>query len=218
VFLISRSNGFAFFHVPKTGGTSIAGALGLHAAVPAMRTKPRRQLAKGLAAEGLPDAVLDLSVHAKWRDVEACVGREVLESLFTFGFVRNPFDLELSWFTYCQQNASHPGHDAAKQAKTFPNYARTVLAERPPHDPGYQENFLCDGDGSIPLSFVGRFESLADDVAQVFSTLGFPLDEMPHFNQSYHAPWPSEYDPETAAIVRALHRRDFDVFGYDDDI
>jgi len=68
-------------------------------------------------------------------------------------------------------------------------------------------------DGAVIVDFIGRYETLATDLAYVGDRLGLPL-ALPHLNRSAHAHYRDYYTDETRAIVAARFARDIERFGY----
>ena len=79
---------------------------------------------------------------------------------------------------------------------------------------GVQHPFVVDDADALAVNFIGRYESLAEDFAQVKARLAVDTLELDHFNQSYHAPWAQLYTRETFAIVGGLVAADAQLFGY----
>ncbi len=92
---------FLFIHVPKAAGTSIAGAFA-HVDLMRLAKQYKDPAARQawIEAKELPVAVLDLPIHVTAEKVRETLGKDQFESLFRFAVVRNPWDMELSWYTY----------------------------------------------------------------------------------------------------------------------
>lgn len=211
---------FVFVHIPKTAGTTITGALVSYDPIRMIRRLPHDKEAREayLHKHALPEDVAGLSIHCTALQIIDFWGRERFDSAYSFAFVRNPWDLELSWFYFCLQNADSAHHHIVTKYSSFSDYIRRY-SER--HDsllmPGPQARYVTDEDGRIIVDKVGRFETLEDDFAEIVDTLGLEGVVVDHFNQSYHKPWTEEYDPETFAIVARYCELDCDLFGYDKD-
>jgi hypothetical protein len=74
-----------------------------------------------------------------------------------------------------------------------------------------------DDSGAVAVSYLGRYESLEADYAEIVRRLAIDTLPLDHFNQSYHPAWPSLYTPETFAVVGKLVERDAALFGYAQD-
>lgn len=67
-------------------------------------------------------------------------------------------------------------------------------------------------EGKPIVDFVGRFEQLAPDWAQVQQQTG--LGRLPHFNPSPHKPFAQMYTPALAQLAAERYRQDMALFGY----
>ena len=210
---------FLFIHVPKAAGTSIAGAFA-HVDLMRAAKKHKDPAARQtwIEAKELPDAVLDLPIHVTAETVRETLGQERFESLFRFAVVRNPWDMELSWYTYNVQTETAPHHKKVTSYTDFNDYVRRHLDE---HGrllaPGPQAKYVQDEHRKIIVDRVLRYESLTEDFAAVIEHLGFDNIVLDQFNQSYHPPWPEAYTADTFDLVRDLVRPDIEAFGYGDD-
>ena len=77
-----------------------------------------------------------------------------------------------------------------------------------------QCSWIADADGKLLVDFVGRFERLQDDFARVCTRLALPVSELPKLNGSPHGPYRDYYDERTREIVADLSRADVAAFGY----
>lgn len=216
--ILAPDKRFIFIHVPKAAGTSINAALSMHDAFFPVRNgdvAARKQHAEKI---GLPSATALLTEHASAKHFITALGAETYSGYYSTAFVRNPWDVAVSWFHYRQINPAVAGHAEAAAAGTFAKYVTTHLAGPDgARQVGLQHPFVVDDSGAVAVSFIGRYESLEQDFAKVirrFQIATLPLD---HFNQSYHPAWPGLYTPATFEIVRALVSRDAALFGYPDD-
>jgi hypothetical protein len=75
-----------------------------------------------------------------------------------------------------------------------------------------QHTFVYTG-GRLAVDFVGRFEQLAQDWAQVQQQTG--LGPLPHFNPSPHKPFTEMYTPMLAQLAAARYRQDLALFAYE---
>jgi len=213
--ILSNSGRFIFVHVPKSAGTSINGALSMHDVFFPVRGQNRGSRAKCAAKENFPEDAADLGEHASVKQFIRVLGRENYDRYFSFGFVRNPWDVAVSWFHYRLINPTVNGYEEAQAVGTFDTYARKVLAgPEGARRVGLQYPYLVDEGGDFAVSFVGRYESLLRDFETVTTKLGIGNLPLDHFNQSYHEPWARLYTPETFEIVGKIVSRDAELFGY----
>ena len=210
---------FLFIHVPKAAGTSIAGAFAhLDLIRAGKKLKDAAQRKAWIEAKGFSEDALTLPLHGTAQRAQSVLGKEKLDSLFTFAIVRNPWDMELSWYTYNVQTESAPHYDRVVGYADFNDYVHRHSAE---HGrllaPGPQSKYVLDEDGTQMVDRILRYENLSEDFAGVVDHLGLEGIILDQFNQSYHAPWPEAYTADTFALVRDLVRPDIEAFGYGDD-
>jgi hypothetical protein len=102
----------------------------------------------------------------------------------------------------------------------FGEWVRRAYGDR---EPGYhdqprmfmpQSRWICDDDGRVLVDFVGRFERLEADFAEVCRRLGRTA-ELPHLKKSSEGSGSRAlYDRESAAIVEEVFAEDLERFGY----
>lgn len=202
--VVSRRLGCAFVHVQKTGGESVEAAL---------------MEADGEAVTALPgnpaweDTSRRRHLHAS--DLVAALGAAEWASLFSFGFVRNPWERLVSWHAMCLERP---------RINAFTRYVANELrdfndfVERPGEGLAMkttvnQIDYLTEERGGPLVSFIGRFERLEADVAEVSRRIGIEL-RLGHRNPSSHPGYRDCYSPRTRAIVAERFARDIEAFGY----
>lgn len=208
---------FLFVHVPKAAGTSIAGAfahLDLMRAGRSQKDAAKRQA--WIEGKGFPYAMLDLPIHATASQVRDLIGVDSFSSLFKFAVVRNPWDMELSWYTYNVQTVTAPHHARVTGYADFTDYVRRYLDE---HGallaPGPQTKYVFDESGSEIVDQVLRYEDLEAGFYSILDRLSLTGLLLDQFNQSYHAPWTEAYTLETFDLVKSVALADAKAFGYD---
>jgi len=204
--LISLSKKFVFVHVQKTAGTSIRAVLQEHAVTPR-----RSLLNKTLTRLRLRRDIRNfyLRPHASIRQIQGIIPAEELAQMFTFAFVRNPWDRLVSWYSFMVQTPDHRRHRLVTRLGSFEAFLRFEVKR----DKSSQYRMLSGADGMLLVDFVGRFENLRNDFDIVLNRLGISA-ELPRTKVSKHAPYQSFYTPETAALVERHWHDDVSHFGY----
>jgi len=216
--ILAPDKRFIFIHVPKAAGTSINAAFSMYDAFYAVRQANAAARAAHAEKVGLPRATAALTEHATAKQFITVLGRENFSDYYSFAFVRNPWDVAVSWFHYRLINPAISGHAEAAAAGTFATYVKKHLAGSDgARLVGLQHPFVVDDAGEVAVSFIGRYESLAQDFAQVTRLLKIEALPLDHFNQSYHPAWPGLYTRETFAVVGGLVAKDAALFGYPSD-
>lgn len=207
--LISDSHRALFIHVQKTGGVTI----------------------RSLLETALPDA----RKHRKPVNHHATLA-QVLErepelgDYWTFGFVRNPWSRLVSWYDMVQRFKARAdeGRSGSRKhlvvnpflgavARDYPTFEDFVL--RGPEDwerlrmP--QLDYLRTAERRV--DFVGRTESLNDDMHTVYRQLGLAVPEdVPRKNKTVsHGDWRDNYTDRTRERVGELFAADVEEFGYE---
>lgn len=209
---------FVFIHVQKSAGTSIKGALAYYDLMrQGERVDPGKR-ADWIAPKNFPEPVLELPTHATALQVQQCIGATRFAELFSFAVVRNPWDRELSWYTYNLQLEAGPDHAKVTPYKDFNDYVRRYLEE---HGtllaPSPQSRHLNDRDGTQLVDRVLKYENLHEEFSAVVEEQSLEGVELDHFNQSYHAPWTEAYTRETFDLVKPRAQADAEAYGYPDE-
>jgi chondroitin 4-sulfotransferase 11 len=191
--LISSELGCVFVHVQKTGGESIERSL--------------------LDAD--PGATVELPGVPAWddplkrrhlfaADLREHLGAERWSRKFSFAFVRNPWERLVSWY---EMTVTRPTNDFHRHVVattgSFAEFVATCTT-----GPAAKTAFN-------QVDYVGRFESLAADWAEVRGRLGIPPAPLAHDNRTEHRPYRELYDDVTREIVAERFARDVERFGYE---
>ena len=140
-----------FLHVPKTGGTWVKAAV-------------------ANAGIDFEEYVVDGDIHG---DLSYCPCRD----RFVFGFVREPLGLYQAYWRFKDHGgmgrAQSVRHECA--APTFDGFVENVLQ----NEPGWCSRMFEDYVGRTTeeeIDFVGRFESLADDLVRALRMTSVSFD------------------------------------------
>ena len=210
--LVNWREGYLFVHVPKTGGTSITQLL-KHDCDRAWL--PLRQVCYLFdnADHTLPEAtfpVVGYPYHIKAKDMRRLWGAEKYDSLFSFAFVRNPWDMVVSEYFYIQRKWDHPLKKTVRKIATLPDYVQWKL------DNGYhnqQSGWLYDDQGNLLVKQVGKFETYEDDANVILKKIG-RTETVPHANATKKKPFTTYYDDKSAELVAEMYADDVTNFGY----
>lgn len=144
-----------------------------------------------------------------WR-VRTYVGEEIWSSYYKFSFERNPWDRQVSFWRYKTRHEFEP--------RSF----ETFLSRK---NKAFVDNFgLYTIDGKVCLDFVGKFETLDEDLAEVLDRIGLdPASSAPSLNQSAHAKeradnaksYRTYYSSSTRRLVADWYKPEIELFGYE---
>jgi len=144
------------------------------------------------------------------------VGPERWNDLFTFAFVRNPWDLVVSTYEFARRDveidrlrgADPDRVELLDRSPTFERFVEFYPALR-----SDMSAMLCDRTGALLVTFVGRYEALEEGFATICEHVGISAAlEVTNASQRRH--YRSYYDDRTRALVEHHFARDIDRFGY----
>ncbi len=204
--IISNKNKFIFIHIHKCAGTSITNSLSLRTLSFTDKVSTWLHRNFGLTK---PNHI-KYEPHITARDLREQMGAKKFDSYFSFAISRNPWDWQVSLYTYMRSNKDHWQHELALKFKDFDDYIRWRC------DGNYQlqKEFVCSSDGELLLNFVGKMENLDEDFKYVCRTVGLPLIELKQDNVTNHLPYPKFYNDHTRELVETTFAEDIEFFGY----
>lgn len=197
-----------FIHVPKTGGMSVSRFLTENLAGPFTISvppghnapSPQVQLIAGKRHERLVEAAKLL----------ASFGRKLDDFETILAVIRNPYDLEVSYYHYKRlghkydagkaQNLALAG-DFAEFARKAPYYGRVPAR--------IHEWYEIEG-ASPPNLRILRFESLRSELIEFASRFGPLKQDMGRENTTAHAPFEEYLTAETEQAIYEKYRWPFD--------
>jgi Sulfotransferase family len=217
--LLSNSRKVLFVHIQKTGGETVAEIL----------TKRTPDICP-LGAKHEFASSGKLKLGEAWNDY------------FKFAFVRNPWDRLVSWYSmirqatqitrlgallssrkrsHLKQRVSNPlWRYFYENCSSFEEFIKNCTgqvesAEGVLYSFAYNQlDYLVDGNGSVLVDFIGRFENFCEDLHTLATKAGIQLGRITHANVSVHRHYSSYYTLELEGIVRERFARDIEYFGY----
>ena len=240
--IISYSRQFVFLHIHKTAGESIAATLR-----PVLA--PDDLMLRG--TETMSANGTQLNKHSTAGEVRSVLPSEDWDRYFTFGFVRHPIDRTVSLYRWAAQRSRPPRLTAAQRLRLRPAPDRPDRS-RNPEIRAYRETnsisefirhplmeqtrsmkpqsaSVCDEEGKLLVDYVGRFERLREDFAEVEKALGLSSLALKWHNAShgpqllferrnarrYRRPDHAELSPDDIAYLTVRFEDDFRRFDYD---
>lgn len=203
--IISHTKKFGFIHVPKAGGTSVRSVLSPYATVGVWQHK---------VGSLAPNPDRRMSKHAKAGVVRSVIGADVWSSLFTFAFVRNPWDRLVSNYFYAKEHPKSAKYIFVAN-RTFTEFVEWHAQNRTPPealriDPQFAYLSVSN---KIIMSKVYKLEKVDEAFAAVCKRLGIK-NTLPHINRSKHRDYRSYYTSDTKNMVKKIFEKDIDYFRY----
>lgn len=213
--VISHTHNFIFVHTYKVAGTSITEALAPFGLInpptnlrlaTALRATNSNRLLRAISRRVLHS----YSHHDSVTTIQNKTEQRIWQGYFKFAFVRNPFDWQVSLYHYISQNKRHFLHHNVK-GMTFEEYVEWRVY----HKLKTQSDFLADSSGKIGVDYIGRYESLSEDMQHIAQKLGLILP-LPHLNRSVRSgDYRRYYGPTTRKMIEDVFVEDLLNFGYD---
>jgi hypothetical protein len=210
--IVSHEHRFVFMKTRKTAGTSVEIALsrvcGPTDVITPVLEEELRQSAGGRGPQNFGSPPLERKAfnHMPVSMVRRELGRVRFESYFSFAIERNPWDAVVSLYHWHLRSA--PG------SLTFEEYVESpavaTFAEK--------QHRIYRLQGAVAVSRVLRYESLADELASVWSSLSLPgAPDLPHAKSGVRpsGSYRSYYSPATRDLVAGLFEAPIAELGYD---
>ncbi|MCK4530856.1 MAG: sulfotransferase family 2 domain-containing protein [Candidatus Marinimicrobia bacterium] len=189
-----------FMHIPKTGGIS------------------------------LYKAIRHPDVRIKGHFIQNPFHRYLKDTLpsyknipYVFTFVRNPWDRLVSAFFYLNEGGRNLSDkaDSRKYLRKYQGDFETFIKEGITEGKALkqlhlkpQSVWVCDDEGNLLVDYIGRFESLQEDLDRISKEIGIPFKPLAHTNSSLHKHYQDYYTEETRAIVAKAYKKDIELFNY----
>jgi hypothetical protein len=214
--LISHRHQFAFVHVPKTGGSSVSHALWSFADHVDHYWANRCLSLVGIRVNHYaPCRLRKFRPHTPADTLRHNLPAGLFESLFTFAFVRNPWDLLVSYYHFLRDADGHPDHVSHRRrhATRLPDFEAYIRYEIR-RGKISQTRMVTDRRGRVLVDFLGRYESLRGDFAHACREIGINAS-LGRANASSRGDYRDYYTDRLVALVRDGFAEDIERFGYE---
>ena len=195
--LLSDSHKFAFYHYPKTGGSSITAALAPYLRYP-QEVPPTEQ--GGWQGRHHIDGIQH--VPLKW--VTVTPPDDYLKAVF----IRNPFEIVVSAWNIDKCSFDRVVHDEIA-TRQHPSLQNTILES------------ITDETGNVVMDFIGRYENMETDWKKFCWLVGLPKLKLPYKNikenkyeRQKNADYRTHYTQYSRQVVSEVFGNDLSYFGY----
>ncbi len=214
--LVSYSHRFIFFHVSKTAGMSMREVLTPYAEEPE-RFKMRRPAPLiGDRPNRMYEVWQALLLHARACDARKELPADVFTKFLKFGFVRNPWDWQVSMYYFILREDTYSKHEIVKGLQGFEEYLEWVVSTPDPYPKGtpkLQSEMIADAQGNLLVDVVGHYETLAQDFLRICRRLNIDAS-LPHLNQTAHRDYRTYYNERTRQMLAEHFQADVELFRY----
>jgi hypothetical protein len=216
--LISYKYKFIFVHNYKVAGNSISKAFKEYAYNSPLRIDNINKVTEGIKVLRLANRVIAKKIkifpsyppHATASELKEQIPTKIWNDFFKFGFVRNPWDWQVSLYHFMQQMETHFQNSLIGKMKSFDEY----LEWRVNNDLHLQKDYIYDKQGNVLLDFVGKFENINKDFNEICNNIGI-IGNLPHVNKSNHRDYRSYYNSYTKKLIEENFKDDIELFNYD---
>ncbi len=203
----TNNKSFLFIEVPKTGTTSILKTLGK--GYDRTRVSPIKKLF-GVVGKS--------KRHLTAHEIKESIPHE-FETMPTLAFIRNPWARMVSEYTWrCNRvgvfrNMTFEDFIKGVKAHSFNKRFRRCQDSRRHLIP--QVRFIKDLNGKLIVNYVGKQETLQDDLNRFCDNIGRPRVTIPNKNRTNHKHYSFYYTEETIEIVRQFYYDDIIIGQYE---
>lgn len=204
--LISYYHKLIYIHIYKTAGTSLRSAITPFLLLPYQK-KIRDVLIKiGLQAYNTKP----LLQHSKAVEIIALMGRKKFNKYYSFSVVRNPWDWQVSLYSYMLIKRDHPQHALISAMSGFDEY----IHWRCHNEVCLQSEFLVDSNGENVVNCILRFETLGNDFNELCKKLNINV-QLPFLNPSARKKdYKAYYNESTKKLVEKTFLQDIEFLKY----
>jgi len=195
-----------FVHVPKTGGISIVQSLKESIFMLGEKESESWEI---IGTDGTYHSRASSPKYFKRPDLEKedVQHKKLLDTSFSFSFIRNPWDRFVSSYCYLKEKKDEEYEKYIKPFKSFKDFAINGSIESLHFKP---QTYWIDA----PINFVGRFEKLQSHFDGLCKTLGLSTQKLKKMNSTTHKSYLDYYDAETIKAVEHKYKEDVKLLGY----
>lgn len=207
--LISYTKKFIFIHNYKVGGTSITTAFESFG-----KTTPSHRINRFLDNYTLFRGYKTFNGHITASELKQEIPTFIFNNFFKFGFVRNPYDWQLSLYNYGRENIRLKEHAIYKSFENFDQY----IDWRADNLKKRQKDFFFDSENKSLMNHIGKIENFDKEIEYINNKLGLSV-VIPKLNKSANsekklADKIQELSKYSIQRINELYHEDFKLFGY----
>lgn len=226
--ILSHSKKFIFIHNYRTAGTSISKHLSKYGIKDPLISNNSFNLILehcpygNLINKYLISNKIFNKTNSHWpaEKIKNNIDDNIWQNYFKFGFVRNPWSLQVSVYYYIKQHPNHYEHQRVMKLKNFKGFVKwrfiSSCKSKPPLylDVLYQKDFFYDKNGNCLVDYIGRYENLEKDYKYICDKIKIK-NKLPHINKSHHFDYHKYYDNQTKQQIAKVYKKDIELFKYE---
>lgn len=203
IMTIVSTKKYVFIGVFKTGSSTVRKEL--------LKNDPDTTVVTAAAhcADGFAGYELRRTCHVKSSWIKENIFPKMdwdWDEYFKFGFVRNPWERELSNYFYNSGKLKPPEDISFKEWLNI-NLRKDGLIDN--HNIP-QCDYLTDVD------YIARFENYAEEVKYLFNRIGVPMSQpLMHLFKTEHKPYWEYYDDADIMKVHQWYEKDIEMYNYE---
>ena len=217
-----NGNKYFFLHIPKTGGKMwehLFGPVGLTSGHGFVDSKPEGysftvvrnpfdRLVSGYC-EFTQNRISNQSDKQYLLDNNLIDEKTVEESLCINQIFKYDDKEYSSYQEYCDNVVMTDGYLFIKKEESFEYFCENLVSSGWINDIHFmpQHKILCDAEDNLLVDFVGKYETLSDDVQKIVDRVGGSLD-IGHWRGSNHDNYRKYYNDKTIKIVEEIFSKD----------
>jgi len=224
--IVNHSHKFIFVHVPKAAGTSVSELFSKFSAYSDLEVGGTEL---GEALQNAYKRRFGLTKHSTADEIHAVVGDETWRDYYSFAFVRDPYARAQSTFHFMKRWHGNKEMRQLSFMDEHPDFRSFVMSDTFVNQKAHrllwpQARWLVDSKGALSVDYVGRLESLDEDIHNVLSTApglvaaGAAPAAAPAKNKSASTDAALyellSSDAEVEARIYEAYKVDFDLFEY----
>jgi len=172
--MISQKHKTLFVHIPKAGGQSIETMFLTQEGLDwenrdALLLRKKKETEKG------PERLAHLKA-SEYVDFEY-ITQENFDKYYKFSFVRNPYKRVFSFYNFL-------GYSKIMSLQTFVEKVLPKKIESSDFFFCSQYDYLYNNEGTLLVDFIGKLETIKQDIEVVIKTSGLINATLPHVNKS----------------------------------
>lgn len=206
--LLSHEKKFIFIHNYKVAGTSIRDGLKSYNNH-SFRSSNHLDKLKFLTGVYPRVYASQFASHIWATQLKKELPADIFDHYFKFGFVRNPWDWQVSLYTFMLKTEDHFQHELIKSMKSFDEY----IDWRVHNNLRLQKNFFYDNNVCL-MDYIGSMENLNEDFEKICGRIGVDA-KLPHLNPSRNDNnYLKYYSKNSLEMVAQAFREDIELFKY----